>query len=509
MQNHFIQVTARSLSYELPRGEKLFSDISFTWNFQRCALVGPNGVGKSTLAKIISGQLAATSGELLVDQAVVYLAQMQERPATTVAEYLLALWDSPLADPAVWGPLLQNIALDKPLTELSGGEWTRVRIAEALSQAAGLLILDEPTNNLDREARAVIRDFVRRYPGSVLVISHDRELLEQVDGIWELSSQGLQSYGGSYSAYEEQKEAERELLAERIDRARRDKKKVEREHQEKLRTQEKRMRAGQALADKGGLPRILVGGLKRRAQETHGRIQTREEKRVERSKEELNSLIQSQKMETHLGLDLSGTEIPDGKLIFELQDFNLRFEGQAHFLWANPLTMTMRGPQRWALVGRNGSGKSSLIRALLGQIQLSASTGVCHLGDVQVRLLDQQYSLLNPNQSVMENVMEQSRRDPALVRNQLARFQFMGETVNRQVCELSGGEKLKASLAKIFLSDPAAQLLILDEPTNNLDLDSLQVLERALLDFKGALLVVSHDEKFLQAVEVSSRIDLG
>nr|BFD64437.1 ABC-F family ATP-binding cassette domain-containing protein [Bdellovibrio sp. HM001] len=509
MQNHFIQVTARSLSYELPRGEKLFSDISFTWNFQRCALVGPNGVGKSTLAKIISGQLAATSGELLVDQAVVYLAQMQERPATTVAEYLLALWDSPLADPAVWGPLLQDIALDKPLTELSGGEWTRVRIAEALSQAAGLLILDEPTNNLDREARAVIRDFVRRYAGSVLVISHDRELLEQVDGIWELSSQGLQSYGGSYSAYEEQKEAERELLAERIDRARRDKKKVEREHQEKLRTQEKRMRAGQALADKGGLPRILVGGLKRRAQETHGRIQAREEKRVERSKEELNSLIQSQKMETHLGLDLSGTEIPDGKLIFELQDFNLRFEGQEHFLWANPLTRTMRGPQRWALVGRNGSGKSSLIRALLRQIQLSASTGVCHLGDVQVRLLDQQYSLLNPNQSVMENVMEQSRRDPALVRNQLARFQFMGETVNRQVCELSGGEKLKASLAKIFLSDPAAQLLILDEPTNNLDLDSLQVLERALLDFKGALLVVSHDEKFLQAVEVSYRIDLG
>lgn len=509
MQNHFIQVTARSLSYELPRGEKLFSDISFTWNFQRCALVGPNGVGKSTLAKIISGQLAATSGELLVDQAVVYLAQMQERPATTVAEYLLALWDSPLADPAVWGPLLQDIALDKPLTELSGGEWTRVRIAEALSQAAGLLILDEPTNNLDREARAVIRDFVRRYAGSVLVISHDRELLEQVDGIWELSSQGLQSYGGSYSAYEEQKEAERELLAERIDRARRDKKKVEREHQEKLRTQEKRMRAGQALADKGGLPRILVGGLKRRAQETHGRIQAREEKRVERSKEELNSLIQSQKMETHLGLDLSGTEIPDGKLIFELQDFNLRFEGQEHFLWANPLTMTMRGPQRWALVGRNGAGKSSLIRALMGQIQLSASAGFCHLGEVQVRILDQQYSLLNPNQSVMENVMEQSRRDPALVRNQLARFQFMGETVNRQVCELSGGEKLKASLAKIFLSDPAAQLLILDEPTNNLDLDSLQVLERALLDFKGALLVVSHDEKFLQAVEVSYRIDLG
>lgn len=508
MQNHYIQVTARSLSYELPRGEKLFSDISFTWNFQRCALVGPNGVGKSTLAKIISGSLTATSGELLVDQAVVYLAQMQERSSTTVAEYLLALWDSPLADPAVWGPLLQNIPLEKPLTELSGGEWTRVRIAEALSQGAGLLILDEPTNNLDREARGVIRDFVRRYTGSLLVISHDRELLEEVDGIWELSSQGLQSYGGSYSVYEEQKQAERELLADRIDRARREKKKVEREHQEKLRTQEKRMRAGQALADKGGLPRIIVGGLKRRAQETHGKIQAREEKRVEKSKEELNSLIQSQKMETNLGLDLTGTTVPEGKLIFELHDFNLRYEGQEHFLWVEPLTMTLRGPQRWALAGRNGVGKSSLIKALLGQMPLSASTGVCRLGEVQVRLLDQQYSLLNPDLSVLENLLEQSQRDPVHLRNQLARFQFMGDMVNRQVRDLSGGEKLKASLAKIFLSDPAAQFLILDEPTNNLDLDSLQVLETALLDFKGALLIVSHDEKFLQAVKVSSYIEL-
>ncbi|UXR64119.1 ATP-binding cassette domain-containing protein [Bdellovibrio bacteriovorus] len=508
MQNQLFQVTAKSLSYELPRGEMLFSDISFTWNFRRCALVGPNGVGKSTLAKIIAGILRPASGDLLVDHKVLYLAQLQDRPSGTVAEYLMALWESPLADSALWGPLLQDVPLERPVTELSGGEWTRVRIAETLSQGAGLLILDEPTNNLDREARVLIRDFVRRYSGALLVISHDRELLEEVDGIWELSSQGLQSYGGPYSEYEEQKSAERELLADRIDRVRREKKKVEREHQEKLRTQEKRMRVGQALADKGGLPRIIVGGLKRRAQETHGKIQAREEKRVEKSKEELGGLIQSQKSETRLGLDLTASAVPEGKLIFELQDFNLRYENQ-NFLWSEPLTVTMRGPQRWALSGRNGAGKSSLIKALLGQMPVCFSEGTCRLGEVQVRLLDQQYSLLNPELSVLENILEQGQRDPVQVRNQLARFQFMREMVHRQVRDLSGGEKLKAALAKIFLSDPAAQFLILDEPTNNLDLDSLQVLETALLDYRGALLVVSHDERFLQAVEVSSRIELN
>ena len=507
MQNHLFQVTARSLCYELPRGEVLFSNISFTWNFRRCALVGPNGVGKSTLAKIISGALTTTRGELLTDHKALYLAQLQERVSGTVAEYLMSLWESPLADSSLWGPLLQDIPLERAVSDLSGGEWTRVRIAETLSQGAGLLILDEPTNNLDREARILIRDFVRRYSGALLVISHDRELLEEVDGIWELSSQGLQSYGGSYSQYEEQKSAERELLADRIDRARREKKKVEKEHQEKLRTQEKRMRAGEAVAEKGGIPRIIVGGLKRRAQETHGKIQAREEKRVEKSKEDLSSLIQSQKMETRLGLDLTASAVPEGKLIFELQDFNLRYENQ-NFLWSEPLTLTMRGPQRWALAGRNGAGKSSLIKALLGQMPLSFCEGVCRLGEVQVRLLDQQYSLLNPDLSVLENILEQGAHDPVQVRNQLARFQFMGEMVNRQVHDLSGGEKLKAALAKIFLSDPAAQFLILDEPTNNLDLDSLQVLETALLDFKGALLVVSHDEKFLQAVGVSSQIEL-
>lgn len=506
MQNNLIQVTARSLSFEFPEGEKLFSNISFTWNFTRCALVGPNGVGKSTLAKILCGELAPSAGDLTTACKVCYLPQMQVPPDKTVGEYLSGLWESPVADPVLWSALLQGIPLEQGLSSLSGGEWTRVRMAETLSEGAGLLILDEPTNNLDRHAREMVRDFVRNYSGALLLISHDRELLEEVDGVWELSSQGLTSYGGPFSFYEEQKEAERLLLEEKVDRARREKKKVEREHQEKLRSQEKRMRTGALRAEKGGMPRILIGALKRQAQETHARIHTLEEKRVEKSLENLRDLQRQQKVESHLGLDMRGTEVPEGKLIAELQDFNLRY-GEA-FLWSSALTFSMRGPRRWALTGVNGSGKTSLIQALLGRSQAAETQGSCRLGEVSVQVLDQNYSILIESESVLENVMQTSRFDLTETRNKLAHFQFFRDGVQRKVSSLSGGQKLKAALAKILLSAPEPQLLILDEPTNNLDLDSLAVLEAALNEYRGALLVVSHDEVFLNRIGIEGDLNL-
>lgn len=281
MQSKLFQTTGRSLCYELPHGEVLFSHIYFSWDFQKCALVGPNGVGKSTLAKIISGLIKPSSGDLISEGQVTYLEQFKEPPNSSVAEYLMNLWESPSGDPLLWGKLLDGIPLEKNLKNLSGGEWTRVRISEALSRGSSLLILDEPTNNLDRSGREVVLSFVRAYKGALLIISHDRELLEIVDGVWELSNQGLQSYGGNYTFYEKQKKSERDLLANKIDRQKREKNKLLKEHREKLSSQEKRMRIGAEKASRGGVPKILLGGMKRRAQETYGSIQTDESDPVE------------------------------------------------------------------------------------------------------------------------------------------------------------------------------------------------------------------------------------
>ncbi|KYG70560.1 ABC transporter ATP-binding protein [Bdellovibrio bacteriovorus] len=503
MQNNLIQVTGQSLSFELPQGDVLFSNISFSLNSLRCGLVGPNGVGKSTLAKIIAGELEPTSGTLLRSHPVIYLTQFAETADMSVGEYLMELWESPYADPAIWGALLQNLSLESSLKNLSGGEWTRVRIAKALASPAGLLILDEPTNNLDKDGRQMIIDFVKAYQGALLVISHDRELLNYVDSIWELSNQGLSSYGGNFAHYQELKEAERELQQVKIERARKEKKKIEREYHERMDAQEKRMRRGQRVADKGGIPRIVAGGLKRRAEVTHAKIHVNEEKRAENAEEGFRTLLAQAKTENILGLELPDVALPEGKLVIEVDEFNLRYPGKEDFLWTDAISFIMRGAHRWALAGANGSGKSSLIQALLRKFPENVEqVGVAKLGAVTVALLDQKYSLLDPSLTVMENVMQTSAYDEVETRNKLARFQFMKEKVHQPVATLSGGEKLKAGLAKILLAAPIPQLLILDEPTNNLDLQSLEILEAALNEYRGALLVVSHDEVFLENIGV-------
>lgn len=487
------------LTYEHADGRVQFSNLKFNIGEGRHALVGANGIGKSILAQVLAGLLAPTSGELKCSGRVYYFSQTAEPVDTTVGEYLLALWEASVERQVLINRLLGDVQMDQRLQNLSGGEWMRVRLSHALLQSWQFIIFDEPTNNLDTQARNLIADLLAQADFSFLLISHDRQMLRQVECIYELSSKGLQLYGGNYDFYRHQRQLERQRGAEQVQAAELKNKKRQAEKHEKIQAQEKRTRVAEKKAPSMGLPKIIMGLRKRQAQKTASLLRVQEDEFVQESFENLRETIEDQKKEQLLYFELPETELAAGKILLKLQNFNLRFSENSNWLWRNDLNFTLQGPQRLALKGVNGSGKSTLLKTLLrkGSEHPVLRRGLAEFADLPLVYLDQNYSGLNLEASVLENVFETSRFDLVETRNLMARFLFQKEQVHQLARTLSGGERMRASLAKALLGAQPPKILILDEPTNNLDLESIQFLENLLKAFKGALIVVSHDQDFL------------
>ncbi len=494
-------ITVQSLCFEHDNGHVIFKNLTFSLQNKKYALIGENGVGKTTLTKIVAGLLLPTSGSLQTGGKALYLPQFETASSMTLGEYLIDIWQAPPDKLRLAQNLIKDIPLDSPCNLLSGGQWARARLSHALCKSWSLLILDEPTNDLDSEARLQITGLLQNADFPILVVSHDRHLLREVDEILELSNRGLQVYGGNYDFYLQQRQMEMSRQEVELERARMEKRRRQTERFEKLQRQEKRSRWAEKAAPKMGLPKIIIGARKRQAQKTLAKIQKKEDLFVEASFENFNSVFEEQKQGL-LYFDSAETSISESRLIFSCEDANFRFSSAGNNLWKENLNLTVRGPTRLAVQGANGSGKTTFLKLLQnnGKFAAGTSTGVWRIGNAPVAYIDQSYGTLNFEMSVFLNVIQTSRFDPIETRNYLARFLFTGEQTNQKVSTLSGGEKLKAGLAKALLQNPAPQVLILDEPTNNLDLASLEFLEKALHNFQGALIVVSHDQDFLQKV---------
>jgi ATPase subunit of ABC transporter with duplicated ATPase domains len=471
--------------------------MSFSVDTRLSAFVGPNGSGKTSLAKLIAGELVPTTGHIQRNGSTTLFRQREEAQSVRVSEFVAADYEWSL----LGEHLLRDIDKDALCTKLSGGEWMRVRLARAL--AADFLILDEPTNDLDREGRAAVLQFLRDRNRQALLISHDRECLELCEEIVELSNRGVQKFGGGWSAYSAAKAFERERLNAALDTAKRERDAVITQGTEQRMRQEKRNRRGAQSAARGGSPKILLGTRKRRAQTTTGMINAatleRSHDAVRAAHEALNDL----KIEPVMYADVIGREIPAQKLVAEARDFNIRL---GTWVYAEDLNFAWRGNVRAALRGSNGSGKTTLLQALLGhEFQ---TRGELRHGALNALYLDQRCSSLNNETSVLDNVRAVSSASEGELRNALARFLFAKDAVFQRVGELSGGERLRAALAQGLLSGQQPELLLLDEPTNNLDLANIEFLERIVSEFRGALVVISHDERFLANCGISQELTL-
>ncbi|MGA9531904.1 MAG: ABC-F family ATP-binding cassette domain-containing protein [Anaerolineales bacterium] len=495
----------------------VFHGISLSIPHQaRTALVGPNGMGKSTLLKLLAGFEKPDSGRILRAKSIDigYLPQEAQASARWSEEkhrslqaicldafdHLqqmteeLARLEAAMADPRQaadalenYGPMqeafereggyqyeaetlrvLRGLGFDdsqfgQPIGTLSGGERTRAFLARLLLEDPDLLILDEPTNHLDIDAIEWLEDWLSDWPGAALIVSHDRYFLDRtVDQVWELTPNELHSYNGNYTAYMEQRQMRRDRRAA-----------VYQSQQEHIEREQEYIR------------RNIAGQNTRQAQ---GR-----RKRLERFLEE--KAISAPKSGQEVSIAF-GSQEQAGEIVLKTENLVVGHDGVA--LFSVPDLKLRRG-ECAAIIGPNGAGKSTFLKTLIGE--LPSIEGRAELGyKVSLGYFAQAHEGLDPAQTVLEAYLSStdSTTKISAARDQLARFMFRGEMVEKRVGDLSGGERGRLALAR--LAKQGANLLLLDEPTNHLDLSSQEVLQAALSTFPGTILLVSHDRYLIDGL---------
>ncbi len=518
----------QDLSLATPDGRDLVSHVTLSFGARRTGLVGRNGSGKTTLLRAILGERAPKAGAVQVEGRLGVLRQTVGTDAGDIAtalgiadalarlarieagtasddDHARADWTLAARLPTALAVVgLPALPLDRPIATLSGGQRTRLALAGLLLGQPDILLLDEPTNNLDADGRAAIRDLLRHWHGGAVVVSHDRALLAEMDEIVELTTLGARLYGGNWEVYEGRRALDLAAAEHDLAVADRQLAAIDRKAQARAEQKARADARGRARGARDDLPRIVSHARKGEA-EAGGGAQAR---LAERQRGEAGAALGDARARVEvlqpLAVTLDSARLPPGRTVLQLDDLSGGPEGKPVI---RTLFLTLTGPERVAVTGPNGAGKTTLLRLVTGALAPTAGT-------VRITprhaMLDQQVSLLDPALSIRDNYRRHNLADSETqCRAALARFRFRAEAALQPVGTLSGGETLRAGLAVTIGAAQPPELLILDEPTNHLDLEAIAAVEAGLRAYDGALLVVSHDEAFLEAIGMERRVELG
>ena len=518
----------QGVSYAHPNKEQLFTDIDLVINkHDKIALIGNNGTGKSTLLKILAGALQPSKGAIKAGSKPYYLPQtIGQFENKTIAEALSidkklnalnAILNGEATEEnmtligddwslqercheafAAWN--LGDIALTQKMATLSGGQKIKVFLAGILIHRPEIVLLDEPSNHLDKETRKKLYEYISLARETLVVVSHDRTLLNLLETVFELDKHGITAYGGNYDFYEEQKRIAGQALKQQV-----------REHEKTLRkardtareTQERRQKLearGKKKQEKAGLPTISMNTFRNNAEKSSARLKDAHGEKLESLSKDLDNLRNALPETNKMRLDFDNAALHKGKKLVTIIDANFAYDDR--FMWTRGLNLEIFSGDRLAIHGANGSGKTTLIKMILAE--LPPTKGTIETTQPNIIYIDQDYSLLSSSRSVYEQAQtfNTGNLHEHEIGNRLTRFLFPKDSWSRPCTALSGGERMRLSLCCLNIGTQAPDMIILDEPTNNLDIENITVLTTAIGEYQGTLIVVSHDEYFLREIGI-------
>lgn len=524
-------ISASGLSYNLPNTKQLFSKLNFSFNKGRTAIIGKNGVGKTTLLRLIQNEILPSTGSLTIHASweilpqdlsiyenldlldvlgvkkiyTAYLQIVEGNYNESNYEILNNRWD-------IESEIVQslsrfgfnNIDFNRVFSSFSGGEKVRLLLSKILLKNPDFFLMDEPTNNLDQETKQYIYDFIKEWQKGIILISHDRTLLDLMDHIYDLTTKGIEHYKGNYTFYKQQKDLEYNKLQQDIVSARKDLKKSKIIREDSLNKHTKRANVGNK--NRNSISKPAADKWKNSSERKFGTLRRNTANKIKLANDKYKSFLDKTESTLKIKVDLDGDIKHRKKVLIKMDSINYKYNKDN--LWDKDLSLLIQGQEKILLKGKNGSGKSTLCKLMTSELIPTKGNIDIHIN--RISILDQNISCIRNELSLLENIQLFAEPDVPehKLRIILGGFLFYGEDVFKKASVLSGGEKMRLAMACIFSINDRSELLILDEPTNNMDLESIEQLTQSIKQYPGALILISHDEYFINDVGIDRTISI-